>query len=332
MSFCLLSVFLDVASDWRIVANILSQSEPKSLARVGVKMINRLVLLVVVFLVIVIYSLMRLPIVENSVIPNTAEAIEYGEYLVSAGGCVSCHESPNGESSFSGGLSLESPFGTFYVPNITPDKKTGIGAWDGADFIRALKHGRSPNGGYYFPAFPYLSYEGVSNQDVLNIAAYLKSLPPVEAQSHEHDLPMWLIRPLMAGWNIIARFLLTAIEIDPNGLGDDETVVLARGEYLGRHLGHCGECHTPRNSLGMMKGEEEFAGASVGEDNVEAIDPEALSGWSEEDFAFFLLLGLKPDGDYVGGEMESVIEHNTSKLTDVDRRALASFFKRGVAR
>lgn len=289
----------------------------------------KLVLLVFVFLGITIYFLARLPVVENDIIPSSPEAIEYGKYLVSAGGCISCHKAPRGESNFSGGLSLDSPYGNFYVPNITPDEKTGIGAWDGADFIRALKHGRSPNGSYYFPAFPYLSYEGMSDQDALSMAAYLMSIPAVEAPSLQHDLPMWLIRPLIAGWNIIARFVYTTSDIDTTGLSDDQTVLLARGEYLGRHLGHCGDCHTPRNSFGMIRGEEEFGGAVLGEDNVEAIDSAGLSHWSEDDFVFFLLLGLKPDGDYVGGEMESVIEHNTSQLTDEDRRALASFFKRG---
>lgn len=287
---------------------------------------------VAVILLTLLYLVWRVPTLSSMEIPVTSSAIEQGEYLLAAGGCVSCHESTKGDGSLSGGMALESDFGTFYVPNITPDLATGIGSWSGEDFLLALKHGRSPSSSYYFPAFPYGSYSGMSDEDVLDIAAYLMSLEPVNAKAPAHETPFWLVRPLMLGWNLLASLQTEPSSVSVDGLSDERRDLLLRGEYLARHLGHCGECHTPRNALGMLDGDAEFDGADFATGHVEAINGAALEQWSEEDFAFFLLLGLKPDGDYVGGEMEPVIEHNTSQLSDLDRRALAAFFKRDQPR
>lgn len=272
--------------------------------------------------VLAVYKLFAMPEIQSRVVPNTSEAITKGEYLVSAGGCYGCHEGVENKKTLSGGMALESDFGTFYVPNITPDVDTGIGGWQGRDFLAALKHGRNPSGAFYFPAFPYRSYAGMTDEDVLNIAAYLLAQSPVEYRSPRHDTPMWLSRWMLAGWNALADFLSET----PETYTDPE---VARGAYLARHLGHCSECHTPRNGVGILDSSREYQGAPMGDGQVDAIDPAALSNWSNEDFAFLLFLGLKPDGDYVGGEMEAVIEHNTSKLTDEDRMALAAYFVRG---
>lgn len=271
--------------------------------------------------VVLSYWLFALPYVADVAIPDSAQAIERGRYLVDAGGCVSCHEGTEGAQSLSGGLALESEFGTFYVPNITPDRATGIGDWNGRDFLLALKQGRKPGGGFYYPAFPYPAYAGMTDRDALDIAAYLMSLPAVEFSAREHEVPTWLRRWTLAGWNKLAM-------ISQPQLSEETDPKLARGAYLARHLGHCGECHTPRNSLGIPDLNREFAGARLGDDDVEAIDDEALAQWTEEDFAFFLFLGVKPDGEFVGGEMEKVVEHNTSKLTAEDQQALAAFFLR----
>ncbi|HDZ07920.1 cytochrome c [Pseudohongiella sp.] len=263
---------------------------------------------------------LRSPSVADATVPNGDDAIERGRYLVHAGGCISCHEDDNG--SLSGGMAIESPFGTFYASNITPDPDTGIGNWQGRDFLLALKHGRTPDGSFYFPAFPYRAYADISDDDALAIAAYLMSLEPVAAQAPEHDLPVWVGRWQMAGWNLLADMAEPASVTyqDPQ---------IARGAYLTRSLGHCGECHTPRNALGIPAFDQEFAGADMPDGHVEAINPEALANWSEDDLALFLFIGLKPDGDYVGGKMEPVIEHNTGQLSDEDRQAMAAFLKRG---
>ena len=267
------------------------------------------------------YWLFATPRVDDLVLNMDAASIERGSYLVNAGGCISCHEGVL-EDGLSGGMALESEFGTFYAPNITPDNDTGIGGWQAKDFLLAMKHGRSPSGSFYFPAFPYRSYSGMTDEDVLDIATYLLSQDAVSYQVPSHETPVWLQRWMLAGWNKLANVLEgTPAEVDTS----DPRV--ERGAYLARSLGHCGECHTPRNSLGITLQSQEFAGATMGESHADEIDLEALANWSEDDFAFFLLLGMKPDGEFVGGEMEAVIEHNTSTLNDEDRQAMAAFFK-----
>lgn len=256
-------------------------------------------------------------------ISNTPEAIARGEYLTTAGGCISCHRGQTEENTeaLSGGLAMETDFGTFYVPNITPDRETGIGNWQAEDFLAALKHGRTPSGSFYFPAFPYRSYAGLTDEDVLDIAAYLNSLGPVSNAVAEPETPAWLFRWSVAGWNKLADFSQPEAE-----LFEDELV--ARGAYIARNLGHCGECHTPRNSLGIPDFSQEYAGAEIGEEVIEAIDAAALEEWTTNNFDIFLLLGLKPEGEFVGGDMNEVIEYNTSRLTDEDRDAMAAFFTR----
>lgn len=261
------------------------------------------------------------PMDADAAVTTDVEAIARGEYLFIAGGCISCHKGDDDESVPSGGYALESDFGTFYAPNITPDLETGIGNWSGADFLAALKYGRAPDGSFYYPAFPYRSYAGLTDEDVLDMAAYIMSLNPVRYQEPEPELVPWLQRPLVAGWNLLADFSQPEPEVF-----EDE--LIARGAYLARNLAHCGECHTPRNGLGIPDWSREFAGAELGEEVVEAIDGEALEEWSFANFDLFLILGMKPEGEFVGGDMNEVIEFNTSNLTDEDRDALAAFFTR----
>ena len=242
---------------------------------------------------------------------------------MTAGGCISCHRGQTELTSetLAGGLGIETEFGTFYAPNITPDTSTGIGSWKAEDFIRALKHGRQPSGGFYYPSFPYRAYSKLSDEDVLSMAAYLMSQEPVSMQIPNPETPIWLARWMIAGWNKLADLS------EPfNEIYDDAQ--LNRGAYLARNLGHCGECHTPRNGLGIPDYSREFAGAELGDEIIEPIDADSLKEWTANNFDIFLLLGLKPDGEFVGGGMNEVIEHNTSKLTDEDRDALAAFFTR----
>ena len=153
------------------------------------------------------------------------------------------------------------------------------------------------------------------------MAAYLMSLPGVEHAVPQPDVPWWLARWSVALWNRLAD-----LQDYPEEQFADALV--ARGAHLARNLGHCGECHTPRNSLGIPDLSREFAGAELGDEVIEAIDAEALSDWTTNSFDLFLLIGLKPDEEFAGGDMNEVIEHNTSKLTDADRDALAAFFTR----
>ena len=276
------------------------------------------------FSVIVLLWLFYPPTINVSdEVSNSDEEIEKGKYLVTAGGCISCHRGQTELTSetLAGGLGIDTEFGTFYAPNITPDTLTGIGSWKAEDFIRALKHGRRPSGGFYYPSFPYRAYSKLSDEDILSMAAYLMSQEPVSMRIPDPETPIWLARWMIAGWNKLADLSGTTDEIYDDALLD-------RGAYLARNLGHCGECHTPRNALGIPDHSREFAGAELGDEIIEPIDADALIEWTANNFDIFLLLGLKPDGEFVGGDMNEVIEHNTSKLTDEDRDALAAFFTR----
>lgn len=252
---------------------------------------------------------------------DSSDAIARGEYLVIAGGCISCHRGEEDTSSLAGGHGLETDFGVFYAPNITPDNESGIGRWVAKDFIAALKHGRTPTGNFYFPAFPYRAYAGLTDQDALDIGSYLMSLDPIANQVADAETPVWLSRWAVAGWNLLADLSQPSLE-----MFDDATV--ARGAYLAESLGHCSECHTPRNSLGIPDLTRQYAGAQLGEETIEPIDAQALEQWTLESFELFLLIGMKPNAEFVGGDMSDVIEHNTSKLTDADRIAMAAYFTR----
>ena len=282
-------------------------------------------IVVAVLLAGVLFWLFAPPSVGNPEIATDADSIARGAYAYNAGGCGSCHD-PEKTGAAIGGYDIPQDVtiagmhltGTFYAPNITPDPETGIGGWTGRDFLRALKHGRSPGGGFYWPAFPYRSYKNMTDADVLDIAAYLMAQPPVVHENKDHELPWYQLRIGMAGWMKLAP----GMEGTPEPVGDDPQV--QRGAYLARAMGHCGECHTPRNSLAMMQYDQEFTGAT---DIAPNIADKVVELYSHEDFLALLEFGLKPDFDAVGGEMESVIDH-TSKLTPEDREAYAAFFLR----
>jgi len=254
------------------------------------------------------------------------EAVERGKYLVHAGGCISCHtEDVDDAVPLAGGRAMETPFGTFYSPNLTPDPETGIGGWSDDAFVNAFWDGISPDGEHYFPAFPYTSYTGASREDLLDMRAYLFSLEPVSKEAPEHDLAWYMSTRLAAGaWKELnfdpARFVP-----DP---GKDEQ--WNRGAYLVRHLGHCGECHTPRSTLGVLDADMEFAGARLGREAIPNITQHRVDGigrWSLSDIEYFLDIGMLPDGDFSGSSMGPVIEDNTSHLTPEDRRAIAVYLK-----
>jgi mono/diheme cytochrome c family protein len=284
---------------------------------------KKLIPLVIVLVILLggLYWVFGLPLVGNPEIPTSAEAIARGEYIYNAGGCGACHQVDDAEGPTGGYvIEVEEPFpNTFHTPNITPDDETGIGGWTGRDFILALKHGRSPSGGFYWPSFPYRTYKNLSDEEVLDLAAYVMSLEPIRNEVPDHVLPAWQFDFLMAGWNIFAD----TMEGEPPTIPDDPQI--QRGAYLARALGHCGECHTPRNSLGMMILSQEFAGSEIAS---VAINPEGLSSWTAYDFVGLLQLGMTASFDFVGGEMADVVEHNTSKLTEADQEAYAAFFTR----
>ncbi len=255
-------------------------------------------------------------------------AVERGAYLLHAGGCISCHTADvEGAKPLAGGHALVTAFGTFLTPNITPDKTTGIGTWSDEEFLRAMQEGLRPDGEHYYPAFPYTAYSGMNRDDVLAIKAYLFSLDPVTQQNHEHDLSWYLFSRMLAGaWKFV---FFTPERFAPDA---DRSTNWNRGAYLVRHLGHCGECHTPRNMLGASLLDLELSGNPDGPDGkkVPNITPNKKTGigkWSADEIVFFLEIGMLPDGDFVGGSMSPVIDDNTGHLTPDDRQAIATYLQ-----
>ena len=261
--------------------------------------------------------------VATPVIAQSGDA-ERGAYMLAAAGCVACHTVPKDGAFLAGGRELKTDFGSFFTPNITPDPETGIGNWSDEDFIRAMKKGVSPDGGRYYPTFPYTSYTRMTRQDMLDLKAYLDTVPPVRNAVPDHDLAFpFGIRASMMGWQLLF-FDDTPFEADTT-----KSDAWNRGAYLVNGPGHCGECHTPRNLLGVVDSGRPLAGNANGPggDAVPNITPHSsgIGGWSEDDIVSMLEVGLLPDGDFAGGAMTDVIEESTSKLSEDDRRAIASY-------
>ena len=260
--------------------------------------------------------------------PAQDTAVERGEYLIRAGGCVDCHTDDGDEAEpLAGGRAVESPFGIFYSPNITPDVETGIGAWSDDDFLNAFWEGVDPDGDHYYPAFPYTSYTGISRDDLLAMKSYLFSLEPVEQAAPEHDLAWYISTRIAAGAWKLSYFEPARFDSDP-----EQSDQWNRGAYLVRHLGHCGECHTPRSSMGALQYDRELAGNPDGPDGekIPNVSPDRVDGigkWSVSDIEYFLDIGMLPDGDFVGSTMGAVIDNNTAKLTKEDRLAIATYLK-----
>lgn len=257
-----------------------------------------------------------------------SDQIERGRYLVHAGGCISCHTADRPDAvPLAGGRRLETPFGIFYSPNLRPDRKTGTGGWTDHDFDAALRRGRAPDGSLYYPVFPYPAYAGMSDRDVSAIAAYLRSLAPVHSPVPPHELPWYLRwRQVMLGWNLLW------FDPQPFQADQERNAEWNRGAYLVRHLGHCGECHTPRNFLGARDDSRELAGNpdGPGDENIPGIRQDREGGigeWTIDDILLFLEMGMLPDGDFAGSSMSEVIDDNTSQLTAADRRAIAVYLQ-----
>jgi mono/diheme cytochrome c family protein len=252
--------------------------------------------------------------------PNTAN----GKAIFDVGGCISCHASIKDDRTIlGGGMALPSPFGTFYVPNISQNPVDGIGRWSEADFVTAMLKGTSPSGTHYFPAFPYGSYAKMKLEDVRDLFAYLKTLPQAAGKVRDHDMAFpFNIRRNVGGW----KFLF--FDDKPFVTDASKSAEWNRGAYLVNGPGHCAECHSPRNALGGIVGSQRFAGGPnpEGEGWVPNITQKGLSEWSAKDIAYFLETGQTPEGDAAGGSMTRVIA-NMAQLNAADRMAMAVYLK-----
>jgi mono/diheme cytochrome c family protein len=253
--------------------------------------------------------------------PNLANGLT----TFNAGGCSSCHAVPGQPDRLrlGGGLAIPSPFGTFYAPNISPDPADGIGRWTEAEFFRAVTSGISPAGFHYFPAFPYTSYAHAKVEDIRDLFAYLKTLTPVPGKVRDHDVPFpFNVRRNVGIWKLL---FMDNKPFMPDAAHSGQW---NRGAYLVNSLGHCAECHSPRNFLGGIIAAQRFAGGPdpEGEGWVPNITQKGLGDWSEKDIAYFLETGATPDNDTAGGSMARVIK-NTSQLSGEDRTAIADYLK-----
>ncbi|NWG87324.1 MAG: c-type cytochrome [Hydrogenophilaceae bacterium] len=251
-----------------------------------------------------------------------------GEYLFRAAGCAGCHTDGDHAGAFlAGGRELMTPLGVFYSPNITPDKDTGIGRWQEADFLRALRHGRGPDGRHYYPSFPYAAYTRLSDADMRALWAYLKTVPPVRQANRPHELPWYLkYRSLLSAWKWLyfrpGPYL-------PNPVKD---AAWNRGAYLAQAAAHCGECHTPRNRLGGFRIGLYLAGDKVGAEGglVPNITPDKETGigrWSRSELIDYLKTGMRPDGDFAGGLMAEVVDNGLKHLSQQDIEAIATYLQ-----
>lgn len=262
--------------------------------------------------------------------PITAELVSRGAYLARAGDCVACHTAQGGKA-FAGGLGIESPIGTIYATNITPDADSGIGHWSYGDFERAVRRGIRHDGSALYPAMPFPSYARMSDQDTLALYAYfMKGVTAVAQPNQRNDIPWPLsIRWPLAYWRAMFAPLPGAGKVKPAQMPEVLDPRIVRGAYLVQSLGHCGSCHTPRALTLQEKGLDEqspeyLTGTLL---NGWAVPPiRGIAHWSQQQVVDYLGAG-RNDVASVAGEMTGVVANSTSHLSDEDLNAMAAYLK-----
>ena len=256
---------------------------------------------------------------------HSAEQIKHGEYLVKMADCFTCHtnEAEHGQA-FAGGLKINTPFGSVYVPNITPDTTTGIGRWSDEDFVRAVREGIAPDGSYYYPVFPYNYFNKMSRQDVLDIKAYLDVIPAVRQQNHKQEM-RWPFnyRILQVGWRLLF-FDFNKGEFKPD---PGYSALRNRGAFIVEGPGHCALCHTKLNYFGVPEKEHYLAGAFVEGYYAPNITSQGLQHLANKDVADIFLKNETPAHAELSGPMRGV-EHNSLRyLSPADMLAIADYLK-----
>ena len=262
------------------------------------------------------------PVAPASATVYTVQTIEKGRQLAALGNCAQCHSAPDGPA-LAGGLAMDTPFGTVYSTNITPDVATGIGAWSFSAFQRAMREGVARDGHRLYPAFPYTAYTRMTDEDLTALYAWLMSQPPVRAEASSTQLKFpFSLRPLLAGWNALY------LEAGPRPSGEaTRSAQWQRGEYLVNGVGHCGACHTPRNALGAEQGGAAFLSGAM----VKGWEAPSLTArqpgpvpWTEQAFHDYLRRGHSPQHGSVGGPMAEVVR-NLQDVPEADVRAMAHY-------
>ncbi|MDP3847543.1 MAG: c-type cytochrome [Pseudomonas sp.] len=246
--------------------------------------------------------------------------IERGQYLARAADCVACH-STEGSAPYAGGLPLQSPFGTIYGTNITPDKQYGIGNYSSDDFYNAVAKGKRADGSNLYPAMPYTSYHLIKREDSDAIYAYLMSIEPIARPAPTTSLSFpFNLRFGLSVWN---QLYASDLQLAP---ATDKSAQWQQGQYLVEVLGHCGECHTPRNSLGALQQEQAMQGGVLLGYLAPSLKTEDMlaRGWNSSDLSTFLRHGISAQGSMFN-EMYPVLHNSSQYLSDADHKAMATY-------
>lgn len=249
-----------------------------------------------------------------------------GAYLAAAAGCDQCHtDSKNGGQPYAGGRAIQTQYGTVYTPNITPDRASGIGRWQRADFARAVRWGIAPDDTHYLPAFPFAFYNRLTDGDLDDLRAFLETVAPASHPVKPGEESILSAARARAAIAVLAGPFPGAWIASPA-----KDPVSDRGAYLVASVGRCGDCHTPRDFFGALDSERGFSGSSTvlgGKAPNITPDPETgIGGWSENDIMTLLKDGQTPEFDFIGGAMAEIVR-STARLDDADRRAIAVYLK-----
>jgi fructose 5-dehydrogenase cytochrome subunit len=257
--------------------------------------------------------------------PDDAQSIARGRYLATAADCIGCHTAPQG-APFAGGYAIDSPFGKIWSSNITPSKTQGIGGYTEAQFARAVREGVDAHGRHLYPAMPYPSYAGITDEDMKSLYAYfMHGVAPVDVATPETKLPFpFSQRWLMAGWN------LAFARDKPFEPDASKSAAFNRGHYLVAALGHCGACHTPRNVAFAEKPDLPLAGGQLGPwrtPNITSDPVSGIGGWSQAELVQYLRTGSVPGKAQAAGGMAEAVEASLHYLNDADLDAIATYLK-----
>ena len=261
----------------------------------------------------------------QATVAATPQQIERGAYLARAGNCATCHTARGGLP-YAGGFPLQTPFGTIYSSNLTPDAANGLGAWSPVEFWRALHNGRSKDGHFLYAAFPYPNYTRVTREDSDALFAFMQSLPPA-AQANRPDELRWPYNTQ------IALAVWRALFFSPGEQATQpaKSAEWNRGAYLVNGLGHCSACHSPRNSMGASEDESSLDGGLIPVQNwyapsLASSAEAGVAGWPTTEVVRLLKTGVSAQGS-VSGPMSDIVLKGMQYLNDADLTAVATFLK-----
>ena len=252
------------------------------------------------------------------------DLIQRGKYLADIGDCGACHTLPGSGAMLAGGRPIETPFGTLLAPNITPDPETGIGAWIDDEFINSLTKGTGRNGAHLYPAMPYTYMTRITREDALAIRAYLNTIPAVHNPVQPNQLPFpFDVRAGLVAWD---ELNFRPGEFKPVA---GKSPAWNRGAYVVEGLAHCGLCHTPKNAAGGDETSQRLKGYALQgwfAPDITNNKWRGIGSWSVEDIVTYLKTGHNRFSA-ASGPMAEAIMDSTSKFTDDDLKAIATYLK-----